>query len=262
MKIARYEYDNEINYGLVEDGQVKKITGDIFGSYQVTEETVPLSDVKLLNPVEPPNIIAIGRNYSEHARETGSELPERPLIFIKATTSVIGPGEEIKLPKMAPDEVDFEAELAIIIGKKASWVEEEEVSDYIMGYTCANDVSARDCQKKIDKQWARGKSFDTFCPLGPWIETELDPDNCFISSRLNGEVMQDSNTKNTIFSPFELVSYISKNMTLLPGTVVLTGTPEGVGVARKPPVFLREGDIIEVEIKEIGNLENPVVMEK
>jgi 2-keto-4-pentenoate hydratase/2-oxohepta-3-ene-1,7-dioic acid hydratase in catechol pathway len=160
---------------------------------------------------------------------------------------------------MAPDEVDYEAELAIIIGKKAKNIEVDEVPDYVLGYTCANDVSARDCQMRIDKQWARAKSFDTFCPLGPWIETELpNPDNCKIMSRLNGKIMQDSNTSDMIFNTRELVSYCSKNFTLYPGTVIMTGTPEGVGYTQNAPIFLRSGDKIKVFIEGIGSLTNYV----
>jgi len=156
--------------------------------------------------------------------------------------------------------VDYEAELVIVIGKKAKNVETNEVKNYILGYTCANDISARDCQIRIDKQWARGKSFDTFCPLGPWIVTELDdPDNCRIFSCLNGEVMQDSNTSDLISDIKEIVSYCSKNFTLYPGTIIMTGTPEGVGFARKPPVFLKPGDVIEIEIEGIGKLSNKVI---
>jgi 2-keto-4-pentenoate hydratase/2-oxohepta-3-ene-1,7-dioic acid hydratase in catechol pathway len=162
---------------------------------------------------------------------------------------------------MAPDEVDYEAELAVVIGKECKNVEVDQAGDYILGYTCANDVSARDCQIKIDKQWARAKSFDTFCPLGPVIETDLDPDNCQISSVLNGQVMQNSNTSDMIFDTAELISYLSKNMTLKPGTVILTGTPEGVGFARDEAVYLKPGDTIEIKIEGIGKLKNKVVLE-
>ena len=206
----------------------------------------------------PPNIIAIGLNYRQHAVETGAEIPERPVIFLKATSSLTDPESEILLPKLAPEEVDFEAELAVIIAKEAKNIETVEVNDYILGYSCANDVSARDCQKKLDKQWARGKSFDTFCPLGPWIETEVDPGDLIIKSILNGKVMQQSKTSDMIFNVEQLISYLSHNMTLLPGTVVLTGTPEGVGFAREDQVFLRDGDQITIEIEGIGSLENTV----
>ena len=217
-------------------------------------------EVKLLAPVVPPDIIAIGLNYKGHAEESGMSYPERPVIFLKTTSSLIGPEDKIVIPEMAPNEVDYEAELTIVIGKKAKNIERDEVQDYILGYTCGNDVSARDCQLRNDKQWARGKSFDTFCPLGPWIETDLpDPDNCRILSILNGKVMQDSHTSDLIFNTLELVSYCSKNFTLYPGTVIMTGTPEGVGFARKPPVFLQSGDLIEIEIEGIGKLSNQVV---
>ncbi|MDD3928099.1 MAG: fumarylacetoacetate hydrolase family protein, partial [bacterium] len=167
-------------------------------------------------------------------------------------------GGDILLPKMAPHEVDYEAELAIVIGRTCRNVPEYEALDYVLGYTCGNDVSARDCQMKQDTQWARAKSFDTFCPLGPWIETELDPDGLDIVSRLNGETMQSSNTSDMLFDCRYLVSYCSRIATLQPGTVIMTGTPSGVGFSRKPPVFLRPGDKIEVEIEGIGTLCNGV----
>lgn len=260
MKIVHYRFGDEEDYGkLDEQGTIHRLAGDIFGDFDITDRKLDKNQVQLLPPVLPPNIIAIGLNYKQHARESGHEnFPERPVIFLKATTSVIGPGDSISLPEMAPGEVDYEAELAVIIGKLAKNVEVDEALDYVLGYTCANDVSARDCQRRLDEQWARGKSFDTFCPLGPVIETVLDPDNCKIRSRLNGRVMQNSNTSDMIFSPAELVSYCSKNMTLLPGTVILTGTPEGVGFAREPQVFLHEGDDIEIEIENIGTLSNHV----
>jgi 2-keto-4-pentenoate hydratase/2-oxohepta-3-ene-1,7-dioic acid hydratase in catechol pathway len=159
---------------------------------------------------------------------------------------------------MAPDEVDYEAELVIVIGRTARDVPEEHALDHVLGYTCGNDVSARDCQLRLDVQWARGKSFDTFCPIGPWIETEMDPDDAPICSRVNGRTMQSSSTSDMIFSCRRLVSYLSQCMTLLPGTVILTGTPEGVGFARRPPVFLRPGDVVEVEVGPIGVLRNTV----
>ncbi len=259
MKIVRFKTEDRITYGILENGIVKEIGGDIFSSYYIIENRFLIKDITLLNPVEPPNIIAIGLNYRSHAEESGMDnRPENPVIFLKATSSVIGPGETIVLPSIAPDEVDYEAELAVVIGKKAKNIEIDDVDNYILGYTCANDISARDCQLKIDNQWARGKSFDTFCPIGPWIETELDAQNCNLETRLNGKVMQSSNTSNMIFGVKELVSYCSKNMTLLPGTIILTGTPEGVGFARKPPVFLRTGNKVEVIIEGIGILVNQV----
>ncbi len=260
MKVVRYQRNNEVFYGVLKGKEINPIEGELFGEFKIGSQELKISDVKLLAPIIPLDVIAIGLNYKKHADESGQSYPERPLIFLKTTSSVIGPEDKIIIPEAAPDEVDYEAELAIVIGKKAKNIEIDEVSDYILGYTCSNDVSARDCQLRIDKQWARGKSFDTFCPLGPWIETELpDPDNCKIVSRLNGKVMQDSNTSDLIFSTRELVSYCSKNFTLYPGTIIMTGTPEGVGFARKPVVFLKPGDIIEVEIEGIGILSNKVV---
>ena len=227
-------------------------------STEETEERLELSAVKLLAPVAPPNILAIGLNYREHASETNAEYPRAPVLFIKANTSVTGPGEPILLPRMAPNEVDYEAELAVVIGKTARDLEPDEALSCVFGYTCGNDVSARDAQLREDKQWARGKSFDTFCPLGPWVETELDPANAAVISRLNGREMQNSNTGDLIFSVAELVSYLSRCLTLLPGTVIMTGTPGGVGFTRKPPVFLRPGDSVEIEIGGVGVLVNPV----
>ncbi len=263
MKIVRFSDGDKENYGKLQDGVINRIEGNIFDDYKVTDQKLKMKEVDLLNPVNPPNIFAIGLNYKKHAIEGGhKEFPERPIIFIKATTSVVGPGDDIILPHMAPDEVDYEAELAIVIGKKAKNLNREEAHDYVLGYTCANDVSARDCQQRLDKQWARAKSFDSFCPLGPWIETDVDdPDNCNISSRLNGEVMQNSNTSDLIFDTAKLISYCSQNFTLLPGTVILTGTPEGVGCARDPQVFLNQGDEIEIALEGIGVLKNSVLRE-
>jgi 2-keto-4-pentenoate hydratase/2-oxohepta-3-ene-1,7-dioic acid hydratase in catechol pathway len=189
-------------------------------------------------------------------------LPTAPTVFLKATSSVIGPGEEIRLPLMAPDAVDFEAELVIVIGRPCHRVAAEEALEYVLGYTCGNDVSARDCQFHGDTQFARGKSFDTFCALGPWIETDLDPPALAVRSVLNGQVMQDGNTRDLLFSCRELVSYVSQIVTLRPGTVIMTGTPPGVGYKRTPPVFLREGDVIEVEVEGIGKLTNSVRRER
>ncbi|MFW6301688.1 MAG: fumarylacetoacetate hydrolase family protein [Bacillota bacterium] len=259
MKIARFINEGINYYGVIEAGILQVITGDLFGDFEITAQNFSLDNVRLLSPVEPPNILAIGLNYQQHARETGHDFPKKPVLFLKATTSIIGPADDIIIPEQAPDYVDYEAELAIIIGKKTKNIEASEADDYIFGYTCANDLSARDCQLRIDQQWARGKSFDTFCPLGPWIETDLEPDNLKISSKLNGEVMQNSNTSDMIFNVRDIVSYCSKNMTLLPGTVILTGTPEGVGMAREPEVYLRAGDRIEVEIEGIGRLSNNVI---
>ncbi len=232
------------------------IKGDILSDFSLTEEKV---DVKqFFAPIFPPNIIAMGLNYRAHIEETGLKGNKEPQFFMKATSSVIADGEYIVLPKEAPDSVDYEAELGIVIGKKAKNVPEEEASHYILGYVCANDVSARDCQFERDIQWIRAKSFDTFCPIGKYIVSDVDPTDLTIKSILNGKVMQNSRTSNLINNPFKLVSFLSHQMTLLPGTLILTGTPEGVGFKRNPPVFLREGDTITIEIEGIGSLTNPV----
>jgi 2-keto-4-pentenoate hydratase/2-oxohepta-3-ene-1,7-dioic acid hydratase in catechol pathway len=258
MRYARYSTPDGPRYARIDGDTVIPLTGDFLSDGKETGERVALGDVKLLAPVQPPNILAIGLNYKAHAVETQAEFPKAPVLFIKANTAAIGPDESIVLPKMAPDEVDYEAELAVVIGRAARCVEPGQALDHVFGYTCGNDVSARDAQLRIDKQWARGKSFDTFFPIGPWIETNLDPANAEVICRLNGQVMQDSNTSDLIFSVAELVSYLSHCMTLLPGTVITTGTPGGVGFARKPPVFLRPGDVVEVEIGGVGTLVNTV----
>lgn len=264
MKVVRFEDPSGkvcIGEWIAAD-QARLISGDLYGSYEVTSQTAKIK--RLLAPVVPVNVIAIGLNYRRHAAEGGQEVPEFPLVFVKLTTSVIGPGEPIVLPTDAPDEVDYEAELAVVIGRKARKVSEADALKYVLGYTCGNDVSARDCQIRRDKQWARAKSFDTFCPLGPCllIDPNQDPNAFPIRGRLNGKVMQESNTADMIFSVPKLISYLSHQFTLLPSTVIVTGTPEGVGVARKPPVFLREGDTFAVEIDGIGELVNPVVRDE
>ncbi len=263
MRIARFKTKNgQVQYGVLEERSVNLIEGNIFDEWKQTGHILPVNDVKLLAPVEPPNIIALGLNYKEHAEESNENLPTAPVIFLKATSAINHPDASIILPQMAPDEVDYEAELVVIIAKTGKDIAEEEAHKYILGYTCGNDVSARDCQLKIDKQWARGKSFDTFAPLGPWIETELKPNNCELVLRLNGSVMQKSNTSLMIFNVPYLVSYLSRCMTLLPGTAIMTGTPAGVGFARKPPVYLRQGDKLEVEIQGIGILRNTIIKEE
>ncbi|MCM8829464.1 MAG: fumarylacetoacetate hydrolase family protein [Candidatus Omnitrophica bacterium] len=249
------------NYGVVEGETIRIIkTSPLFSPCKDTGIKISFSAVrKFLPPVEPPNIIALGLNYREHARESRMDLPSAPVIFLKATTAITGHLSPIVLPKEAPDFVDYEAELVVVIGKKAKDITPEDASDYILGYTCGNDVSARDCQMRLDRQWARAKSFDTFAPVGPWIETDIKPDNLKIQLRVNGVIMQNSTTADMIFSVSDIVSYLSKQMTLLPGTLIMTGTPSGVGFAKNPPVFLREGDTVEIEIEGIGILKNSVI---
>lgn len=249
----------QVRYGvLVDEKSALVLGGSPLESVQPTGEAATVA--RLLAPVQPPNIYGIGRNYRDHAAEGGREVPDKPLIFQKPTTSVIGPEEAIALPRSAPDEVDFEAELAVVIGRTAKDVPAEEALGYVFGYTCANDVSARDCQRRHDKQWTRAKGFDTFCPLGPWMVPagEVDPAALRVRSYLNGRLMQDGSTADMVFSVAELVSYLSCQFTLLPGTVILTGTPAGVGAFRDPPVFLRAGDEVSVEVSGIGRLTNRV----
>ena len=244
-------------------GKARVIEGDILTRFSLTDRVEPIK--RILAPIDPPNILALGFSYGKHAGETESKAPESPVLFIKGTNTLIGPGDTILLPKAGPDEVDYEAELAVVIGKRAKNVSAKEALEHILGYTCGNDVSARDWQMvKQKKQWARGKSFDTFCPLGPWIVTKdevPDPNSLRIQSILNGKVMQDSSTSDMLFSVAEMVSDLSRSMTLLPGTVIMTGTPEGVGFVRKPPVFMRRGDVITIAIEKIGELTNPVEKE-
>lgn len=267
MKIIRFLSDeNHEMCGLYEpeiEDQALVIRGDIFGDFEVTSKSAGIGSI--LPPVYPCNILALGLNYRQHADETSVSYPEMPILFLKATTSVIGHMSPILLPQAGPANVDYEAELAVIIGKEVKNVSRSEAMDSILGYTCANDVSARDWQiEKQKKQWARGKSFDTFCPLGPYLVTtdEIpDPQKLRIRTILNGKTVQDSNTYDMIFDVPAIISDLSRSMTLLPGTVILTGTPEGVGFTRQPPIYLQHGDIVTIEIERIGQLTNPVKRE-
>ena len=258
MRIVRYLYEGNSRYGIVEQGGIYPCDGDPFTGLNPQSAVLELADVKLLPPVVPPNIICLGLNYREHAAETGHPLPAEPLVFIKATTALCGPGDPIILPAQYPDQIDYEAELVIVIGKRARNVPEDKVDEYILGYTAANDVSNRAVQFS-DGQWARAKSHDTFCPVGPAIVTDLDADNLAVTCRLDGKVMQASNTADMIFPVRRIVSHLSHCFTLLPGTLILTGPPSGVGFMRKPPVYLRPGQVVEVEIERIGTLVNQVV---
>ena len=268
MKIIRFlSGDKKILYGAYNQdvpAVARIIEGNIFDDYKITSKDAQI--VKLLAPLVPVNILALGINYKKHGDETAMSYPEQPILFLKATSSIVGQEGPIVLPAAGPDCVDYESELAVIIGRKAKNIKPDEVIDYIMGYTCANDVSARDWQFDKQKgQWARGKSFDTFCPLGPWIVTKeeiADPDDLGIRAILNGQVVQDSRTSQMIFHIREIVSNLSQSMTLLSGTVILTGTPEGVGFTRQPPLFLKEGDVVSVEIEKIGTLTNKVIREE
>lgn len=250
MKIIRFINDNQISFGFVEQDVVLEVSGSPYNEHYVTGREFALDDVELLAPVEPGKIIAVGLNYIDHAKELNMEIPDEPIMFIKPPSSIIGPNSEIIMPKMSK-QVDYEAELAFVIGKKAKNISVEEAVNYIYGYTCANDVTARDLQSK-DVQWSRAKSFDTFCPVGPWVVTDIDSDSLDIKLVLDGDVKQSSSTSKMIFKPVNLLSFISSIMTLDPGDIVLTGTPPGVG-----PV--KEGQIVSVEIENIGQLKNTVV---
>jgi 2-keto-4-pentenoate hydratase/2-oxohepta-3-ene-1,7-dioic acid hydratase in catechol pathway len=279
MRIARFVVNDEVNYGIVGgDVSGRTVTADVNGAGQVlnpepgelsvaeisghpfgpstgetklTGVTYPLGDVRLLAPVLPSKVVAIGRNYLEHARETGSEPPAEPLIFLKPSTAVVGPGDPIVRPVNVSQRVDYEGELAIVFGRLCRDIPAARVPEVIFGYTCANDVTARDLQAK-DGQWARAKGFDTFCPLGPWIETALDPADVRLTTTVNGEIKQDSRTSLMIHDITRLVTYVTSVMTMLPGDVLLTGTPAGIG-----PVVA--GDSVCVSVDGIGALTNRVV---
>jgi len=247
MKIIRFEHKDKQEYGYLNDEIINVVTGDIFSGATETGETVPLGEVKVLPPVSPSKIVALGLNYEKHAKDGGFDIPEEPLLFLKPPSSIIAHLENIIYPANT-DNVHYEGELGVVIGKKAHHISEEEALDYVLGYTIVNDVSAREYQHK-DGQWTRGKGFDTFCPVGPVIATGLDPDNLDIKTRLNGKTVQDSNTDDMIFKTAHQISFISHVMTLLPGDLIPTGTPLGVGPFNK-------GDVVEIEIEEIGVLKN------
>lgn len=264
MRIIRFVDENQnVRFGEdVGQGMAQPLAGNFSEFSELSGSAVRVS--KLLSPVEPAGIYCIGLNYCEHATEAGMAFPEYPVVFSKPTGSVIGPGQEIRIPAVCTEpEVDYECELAVVIGKQALNVSEAEALDHVFGYTCANDVSARLWQlKRCGGQWDRGKGFDTFCPLGPALVTadEIpDPQNLVIKTILNGQVMQEHNTGDMIFSVAQLICFLSRDTTLPSGTVILTGTPQGVGFARKPPVWLKAGDEVVIEIEKIGKLVNPVV---
>lgn len=252
MKIVRVDSAvDDITYGAVEPEGIRLHRGSPFVAWEPTETLIGWQEARLLAPVIPTKIVAVGRNYVDHAAELDNEVPDRPMLFLKPPTAVIGPLQPIRLPRES-SEVHHEAELAVVMGKVTRDVAIEDVGPHIMGYTAANDVTARDLQR-IDGQWSRAKGFDTFCPLGPVIDTELDPqESLAITCRVNGEIRQSATTADLVFGVGELVSYISRIMTLLPGDVILTGTPAGVGP-------IEAGDRVEVEIEGIGLLLNPVL---
>lgn len=265
MKIVRFQdMHGQIHYGDQRPDGVHPIDGSLMGDHDVAPDAVEVK--KLLAPIDPPTIYCIGLNYLYHAEEGGMAKPEHPILFMKSPSSVQNPGDPIEIPvHLASEQVDYEAELAVVIGKKCKNVSRQEALEYVLGYTCGHDVSARDWQLKYGgSQWCRGKTFDTFCPLGPCLVTTDEipnPNDLGIRAILNGETVQDWNTNDMIFDVPTLIEFLSGSTTLLPGTVILTGTPHGVGMARKPPVFLKAGDEVVIEIDRIGQLVNPVIAE-
>ena len=266
MKIIRHLSPNGPAYAALQpDGSALEITGDVFGDHQFTDTVIQPG--KLLAPIQPTQILCIGLNYAKHAAESGAKVPERPVLFVKGINALQNPGDPIETPtKLASDEVDYECELAVVIGKPCKNVSRENALDYVLGYTCANYVSARDHQIKLGGgQWCRGKFFDTFAPRGPCLVTTdeiTNPNDLKIATILNGQRVQDWTTSDMIFDIPAIIEYLSGSTTLVPGTVILTGTPQGVGMAAKPnPVWLKEGDSVSIEIEKIGTLTNPVVNE-
>lgn len=266
MKIVRYlSRTNRIEYGeLQPDGQVFRITGDLFNRFEVTPDVADLK--KLMAPIQPTNILCLGLNYRKHAEESGMSIPHYPVLFMKSTNSIQHPDGPIEIPThLSSEQVDYEGELAIVIGRTAKNVSRTVAFDYVLGYTCANDVSARDWQiTNGGGQWCRGKVFDTFCPLGPVIVTRDDipnPNTLAIKTILNNELVQDWRTDDMIFDVPAIIEFLSGSTTLLPGTIILTGTPHGVGMAASPPRFLKDGDVVTIEIENIGQLSNRVTLE-
>ncbi len=250
MRFVRFlQRGEEAKYGWVFGDKIGPIEGSPFGEYRRLEAEIDLSSVKLLTPVLPGKIICIGRNYVDHAKEQGADVPDIPMIFLKPGTALIAVYEPIILPPQS-QQVEHEGELAVVIGKRGRWIPAEEALEYVLGYTIGNDVTARDLQRR-DGQWTRGKGFDTFCPLGPWIETDVNPGDTLLTVRVNDEIRQMASTRDMVFPIQQLIAFISSVMTLEPGDVILTGTPAGVGP-------LQTGDIVKVEVEGIGELINPV----
>lgn len=260
MKLVAYDRDGERRVGIVDGDLVLDAGTDLFHP-EPGDEAGPVDALRLLAPVErPEKIVCIGLNYRDHAAETGAELPDTPMLFAKWANALVAPGDAIRLPAIS-SMVDYEAELGVVIGRTATGVPVDEALSYVLGYTCVNDVSARDLQG-AEPRWIRGKALDTFCPIGPAIVTAdeiADPQSLAIRCRVNGETLQDSTTAQMVFGVAELIAFITEAVTLRPGDVIATGTPPGVGVARSPQRFLRHGDTVEVEIDGIGTLTNPVI---
>jgi 2-keto-4-pentenoate hydratase/2-oxohepta-3-ene-1,7-dioic acid hydratase in catechol pathway len=250
MRIVRYQYKTEApTYGWLLENKVGPITGDIYGEYRRLEVALPVESVRLLAPVQPSKIVCIGRNYAEHAKEHDVEVPKVPLLFMKPPSSILNPGDAIILPPQSL-QVEHEAELVVVIGKRTRNVTVEHAQDYIYGYTVGNDVTARDLQRS-DGQWTRAKGFDTFCPFGPWVDTEFDPSDAIITCRVSGQPRQMASTRDMVFNVSMLIAFISAVMTLEPGDLIFTGTPAGVGP-------LKDGDEVVAEIEGLCRLSNPV----
>jgi 2-keto-4-pentenoate hydratase/2-oxohepta-3-ene-1,7-dioic acid hydratase in catechol pathway len=248
MRVVRLLHEGDCRYGIAEDGVVTLMSDEPFAAWE-SDGTLPLREAHLLSPVIPTKVVCVGLNYRNHIAEMGHAMPSEPVIFIKPSTSVIGPGQDIVLPA-GVGRVDHEAELGVVIGRRTHRVTRAAAEECVLGFTCGNDVTAREVQTK-DVQWTRAKSYDTFCPIGPWV-ADVDPSDLLIECLVNGKVRQSAHTSDMLFDPYELVSFVSQVMTLVPGDVVLTGTPGGISP-------LVPGDVVEVRIEGVGSLENPVV---
>lgn len=250
MRMIRYRTGSEPHrYGWIQGDSVGSIEGDPFGEFRRLETDKNLTEVRLLAPVKPGKIVCVGRNYVAHAKEHHAEVPEVPLLFLKPPSAVIGPGETILLPPQS-EQVEHEAELVVVIGRRGRWIAPDEVFNHVFGFTTGNDVTARDLQNR-DGQWTRAKGFDTFCPIGPWVDTEFDPSDAVITCHVNGDLRQMASTRDMVFNVRQLVAYASTVMTLEAGDIIMTGTPAGVGP-------LLPGDSVEVAIEGLGVLRNPV----
>jgi 2-keto-4-pentenoate hydratase/2-oxohepta-3-ene-1,7-dioic acid hydratase in catechol pathway len=253
MRLVRFQAKQEPpQYGWLNNDFVGRIHGDPFGEFHRAEATIPLDSVRLLAPLLPSKIVCVGRNYAEHAKEDHAEVPTTPLLFLKPPSAVIGPLDTILLPPQS-QQVEHEAELVVVIGQPARWVEPDDAFSYVYGYTAGNDVTARDLQRK-DLQWTRSKGFDTFCPLGPWVETDFNPADALITCHVNGELRQMSSTRDMVFHIDQLIAFISSIMTLNAGDIIMTGTPAGISP-------LHPGDLVQVSIDGIGKLQNKVAEE-
>jgi 2-keto-4-pentenoate hydratase/2-oxohepta-3-ene-1,7-dioic acid hydratase in catechol pathway len=250
MRFVRYQTSNQLpRFGWLHDDLVGPVDGSPLGEFRRLEATLPLEIVTLLAPIVPGKIVCIGKNYLAHAQEMDSKVPEAPLIFLKPPSAILAPGGTVVLPPQS-QQVEHEGELAVVIGKTGRWVAPENALSYVFGYTVANDITARDLQRR-DGQWTRAKGFDTFCPFGPWIDTDFDASDTLITCHVNGELRQMASTRDMVFGLSQLIAFISSVMTLEPGDLILTGTPAGVGP-------LVAGDVVEVTIEGLGTLRNPV----